>query len=142
MFQVGQKVWCAIYGEGVVEDIQHPSEGTYPVVARFDNTLGVSFTVSYTRDGKPYTAGNVTLFTYPVEIIKATTKPSIDWSHVNKYFNYLAMDADGNFYIYTDKPLQCDQQWTTNLPCALAIHFASFVPGTCDWKDSLVKRPE
>ena len=23
-----------------------------------------------------------------------------------------------------------------------AGHFASLVPGTCDWKDSLVKRPE
>ena len=31
MFKVNQKVWCAIYGAGVVTEILHASEGTYPV---------------------------------------------------------------------------------------------------------------
>ena len=142
MFQVGQKVWCAIYGEGVVEDIQHPSEGTYPVVARFDNTLGVSFTVSYTRDGKPYTAGNVTLFTYPVEIVKAITKPSIDWNHVSEDFQWLAMDEVGLHHLFAEKPRLITSEWATDGLYTYAEHFASFIHGTCNWKDSLVKRPE
>ena len=141
MFKVGQKVWCAIYGEGVVEDIQHPSEGTYPVVARFDNTLGVSFTVSYTRDGKPYTAGNVTLFTYPVEIVKAITKPSIDWSHVSPEYNYLAQDENGQGYLCGKNPHRMNTAWCMETPYTRATTFTSYEPGTCDWKDSLVKRP-
>ena len=38
MFKVGQKVWCAIYGAGVVEEILHTSEGVYPVVVRCKGT--------------------------------------------------------------------------------------------------------
>ena len=137
MFEVKQKVWCAIYGAGEVVEIQHASEGVYPVVVRFKGTR----LRAYTSDGKYSADGNVVLFPYPVEITKATTKPSIDWNHVNENFKWLAMDADGECYIYTDKPLRGNRHWTTNLPCTPAINFASFTPGTCDWQDSLVKRP-
>ena len=140
MFVKDQNVWCAIYGAGVVKRIRQEAEVDYPVVVVFNRNDDENV-VTYTSDGKYHVEGNVTLFTYPVEITKAVTKPSIDWSHVNENFKWLAMDADGTFHIYTDKPLQGNQQWTTNLPCTPAIHFASFVPGTCDWRDSLVKRP-
>ena len=136
MFKVNQKVWCAIYGAGVVEEIRQECGVTYPILVKFND-----LSLDYTADGRVYAEGNVTLYPHPVEIVKATVKPSIDWSHVNENFKWLAMDADGTFHIYTDKPLQGNQQWTTNLPCTPAIHFASFVPGTCDWRDSLVKRP-
>ena len=139
MFTEGQEVWCAIYGAGVVKRIRQESGVEYPVVAVFN--CNDERTVTYTIDGKYHDDGNVTLFPHPVEIVGATIKPSIDWSHVNAYFKYLAMNADGKYYIYTDKPLQGERQWTTNLPCTPAIHFASFTPGTCDWKDSLVERP-
>ena len=138
MFVKDQNVWCLIYGQGVVAEILHASEGTYPVEVKFND----DFPVLYTADGKFYNQGNITLYPHPVEIVKATIKPSIDWSHVNENFKWLAMDADGTFHIYTDKPLQGNRQWTTNLPCTPAVHFASFTPGTCDWRDSLVKRPD
>ena len=148
MFKKDQKVWCAICGAGVVAEVKDDSAvvaevkddravGSYNVIVKFTDELSNI----YTNDGKYFAAGNVTLFPHPIEIVKAVTKPSIDWSHVNVYFKWLAMDADGRFHLYTDKPLQGNQQWTTNLPCTPAIHFASFVPGTCNWKDSLVKRP-
>ena len=140
MFEKGQKVWCAIYGAGVVKRIRENKEVDYPVLVVFNRNDDENV-ITYTADGKYFAAGNVTLFPYPIEITKAATKPSIDWSHVNVHFKWLAMDADGKFHIYTDKPLQGNQQWTTNLPCTPAIHFDSFVPGTCNWKDSLVKRP-
>ena len=139
MFKVNQKVWCAIYGAGVVKRIRQDEEVDYPVVVVFNHNDD-EIVVTYTADGKYFAAGNVTLFPYPVEITKATTKPSIDWSHVNEHYKYLAMDADGKFYLYTGKPSQGSQQWGS-LPCTPATNFASFVPGTCDWKDSLVKRP-
>ena len=140
MFTEDQKVWCAIYGAGVVKRIRQEAGVAYPVVVVFNHNDDENTTI-YTADGKYHEAGNVTLFTYPIEITKAVTKPSIEWSHVNAHFKWLAMDADGKFHLYTDKPLQRNQQWTTNLPCTPAIHFASFTPGTCNWKDSLVKRP-
>ena len=140
MFTEGQEVWCAIYGAGIVKRIRQESGVEYPVVVVFNRNDDENV-VTYTNDGKYHNQGVVTLFPYPVEIVKAVTKPSIDWSHVSEDFQYLAMDADGTFHIYTDKPLQGNRQWTTNLPCTPAIHFTSFVPGTCDWRDSLVKRP-
>ena len=141
MFKVGQKVWCAIYGAGVVKRIRQEAEVDYTVVVVF-NRNDDEKVVTYTSDGKYYVEGNVMLFPYPVEIVKATTKPSIDWSHVNEDFKWLAMDADGESYLYTDKPQQGEQQWIARPRLAAATHFASFIHGTCDWKDSLVKRPE
>ena len=136
MFEVGQCVWDVLHGEGTVASIG--KNYTYPVIVKFTNNEECS----YTSDGKKYAENLIpALYAYPVEIVKAVTKPSIDWSHVNTHYKWLAMDADGKFHLYTDKPLQGNQQWTTNLPCTPAINFASFVPGTCDWKDSLVKRP-
>ena len=141
MFTEGQEVWCAIYGAGVVKRIRQESGVEYPVIVLVNSNTDDESVVTYTNDGKYHCTGNVTLFPYPVEIVKATTKPSIDWNHVNESFKWLAMDADGSSYIYADKPLLGNPQWTTNLPCTSATHFASFTPGTCDWKDSLVERP-
>ena len=141
MFKVGQKVWCAIYGAGVVTEIRQ-EEVDYPVVAVFNCNDERTATVTYTADGKYHEASNVTLFPYPVEITKAVTKPSINWSHVNENYKYLAMDEDGLNYLFTEEPVQAASGWTSNAPYIYAGHFASIVPGTCDWKDSLVKRPK
>ena len=138
MFKVNQKVWCIIFGAGVVTEILHASEGTYPVVVLFKDTL----LAAYTNDGKYHYEGNVTLFPYPVEIVKATTKPSIDWSHVSEDFNYLAMDSGGNGYLCGKNPHYDNTIWLMEAPYIPATAFASYVPGTCDWTDSLVKRPE
>lgn len=141
MFKKDQNVWCAIYGAGVVKRIRQEDGVDYPVVVVFNRNDDENV-VTYTADGKYHDEGNVTLFPYPIEITKAIVKPSINWSHIREDFKYLAMDSDGRYHLYTDKPLQGERQWTTNLLCTPAIHFASFVPGTCNWKDSLVKRPE
>ena len=140
MFTEGQKVWCAIFGAGIVKRIRQESGVEYPVVAVFN--CNDERIVTYTNDGKYHNEGNVTLFTYPIEITKAVTKPSIDWSHVNENFKWLAMDADGESYLYTDKPQQGEQQWIGRPRLAAATHFASFTPGTCNWRDALVERPD
>ena len=140
MFKKGQKVWCAIYGAGVVKRIRQDEGVDYPVVVVFnrnDDENGIT----YTADGKYHEAGNVTLFPHPVEIVKAVTKPSIDWSHVSEGFQYLAMDEIGLHHLFAEKPERSSAEWTTHALYIYAEHFASFVPGTCDWKDSLVKRP-
>ena len=140
MFKVNQNVWCAIYGAGVVKRIRQEAEVDYPVVVVFNRNDDENV-VTYTSDGKYHDEGNVTLFPYPIEITKAVTKPSIDWNHVSEDFKYLAMDADGECYIYSDKPSRGERQWVRSLRITVADHFASFTPGTCDWRDSLVERP-
>ena len=138
MFKEGQKVWCAIYGAGVVTEIQHASGGANPVEVKFNDDL----TRVYTSDGKYYDDSNIVLFPYPIEITKAVTKPSIDWGHVGEYFQYLAMDSGGNGYLCGKNPHYDNTIWLMEAPYIPATAFTSYVPGTCDWKDSLVKRPE
>ena len=141
MFEKDQKVWCAIYGAGVVARIRQESVD-YPVVVLFKSN-GDEKVITYTSDGKFHNQGNIVLFPYPVEIVKAITKPSIDWSHVNEVFQYLAMDEDGHHYLFIEEPEPGEEEgeWTAYDLYVLAEHFASFVQGTCDWRDSLVKRP-
>ena len=137
MFKVGQKVWCAIYGAGVVVEIHQEGVVKCPVEVRFNNER----TCVYTSDGKYYDDSNIVLFPYPIEITKAVTKPSIDWSHVSEDFQYLATDEDGSHHLFAEKPEPIVLEWAADALYIHAEHFASFTPGTCDWQDSLVKRP-
>lgn len=73
------------------------------------------------------------------------TKPSIDWSHVSKDFKWLAQDEDGVAYLYSEKPTKDGEEgrWTYEGGELREVSvFASFKPGTCDWEDSLVQRPD
>ena len=140
MFKANQKVWCAIYGAGVVARIRQESGVEYPVVAVFNcNDEKVA---TYTNDGKYHNEGNVTLYPHPIEIVKATIKPSIDWSHVSSEYNYLAQDANGDGYLCGKNPQRMSTTWGMETPYIRATAFTSYEPGTCDWCDSLVKRPE
>ena len=130
MFKVNQKVWCAIYGAGVVVEVQHASGGAYPVEVRFNN----GHTCIYASDGKYAADSGIVLFPYPVEIVKATIKPSIDWDHVSEDFQYLAMDSGGLHHLFVEKPepIAIVVEWTSHALYILAEHFASFTPGTCN----------
>ena len=141
MFKVNQKVWCAIFGEGVVKRIRQESGVKNPVVVVFNRNDDENV-VTYTNDGKYHVEGNVTLFPHPVEIVKSVTKPSIDWSHVSPEYNYLAQDENGDGYLCGKNPHRVDVIWSMETPYISATTFTSYVPGTCDWKDSLVKRPD
>ena len=139
MFEVGQKVWDVIRGEGVVIGVRTHA-CTYPVIVNFDS-MGV---FTYTKEGKEYEAHKKrSLYPYPVQIFKEITKPSIDWEHVHKDFKFLAKDIDGNAFLYWEKPvLVLSGGWQiTQGDCAEAHQFASYTSGTCDWQDSLVERP-
>ncbi len=100
MFKVNQKVWCANYGAGVVMEIRHASGGAYPVEVRFHSGR----TCVYTSDGKYCVDSSIVLFPYPVEIVKAAVKPSIDWSHVKDEYKWLSVDKDGRAYVYENEP--------------------------------------
>ena len=142
MFKVNQKVWCAIYGAGVVKRLRQESGVEYQVVVLFKNNGGEN-EITYTAEGKYHVEGNVTLFPYPVEIVKAISKPSIDWNHVKEDFRYLMMDERGQHWLTTNRPTipATPERWVCGGVAQSAGQFASLIPGTCDWRDSLVKRP-
>ena len=110
MFEKDQKVWCAIYGAGVVKRIRQQAEVDYPVLVVFNRNDDENV-ITYTLDGKYHVEGNATLFPHPVEIVKAVTKPSIDWSHVSPEYNYLAQDSSGQGYLCGKKPQRMDYAW-------------------------------
>ena len=141
MFTEGQTVWCLIYGQGVVTDVDSKrTEETYPVFVKFQNYGELH--ISYTLEGKFHSQGNITLFPYPVEIVKKVVKPCINWEHVDSKFKYLAEDPCGTASLYEEEPFTALNSWGIHGGEAVeAFMFASYVKGTCDWKESLVKRP-
>ena len=140
MFSKGQTVWCLIYGQGVVTDVDNErTKETHSVFVKFQNYDELH--ISYTMEGKFHNQGNITLFPYPVEVVKAITKPSIDWSHVSPEYNYLAQDENGEGYLCGKNPHRMGTAWSMEYPYIYADTFTSYIPGSCDWKDSLVKRP-
>ena len=67
------------------------------------------------------------------------TQPSVNWDHLRPDLVAIARDEDGNGYAYAKVPDVMDNGWWGE---GLSVsHFASYNPGTCDWRDSLVMRP-
>ena len=140
MFYVGQKVWCAMFGEGVVARISHKSV-RFPVVVNFGEPLERC----YSFDGKYMQLYDTqqTLFPYPVEIVKKLVKPSINWEHVRGEYKFLAQDSTGVAWLYSEEPTLGEDFWDVSMGLfALADTHTSYTPGTSDWKDSLVARPK
>lgn len=140
MFKVGQPVWCVMFGKGVVMEIL-TSEGRYPLAVEFPDTC----VEHYTLDGKYAVCAAQTLFPHPIEIVKKIVKPSINWDNVRDEYIFLAQDDMGNAWLYKEEPTIDDDDgyWDAALGnFALADTHASYTPGTCDWKDSLVARPK
>ena len=142
MFIENQTVWCAMFGKGVVARI-NPKGAKFPVVVNFGGLMERC----YSLEGKyeQLYATQPTLFPYPVEIAKKAEKPSIDWNHVVPKYKYLAEDSEGNAFLYEEEPYvatDASAWYTQSDEIVEANGFASYVKGTCDWKDSLIKRPE
>ena len=137
MFEFKQKVWCVMFGAGVVRNIL-TSDTRFPLVVEFNGKFEC-----YTLDGKYVLDTAQALFPHPVEVIKKITKPAINWDHVHSKFKYLAQDADGSAWLYAEKPqINPSSHWSVVLSNhTKADSHASYDPGTCDWKDSLVERP-
>ena len=145
MFTTGQEVWCLIYGHGVITEVDNKRfEDTYPVLAKFQNNNNLI--ISYTADGKFHNQGNITLFPHPVEVVKAVkaaTKPSIDWTQIKDEYKWLAVDVNKCAYVYENEPNNDGSAfWCSSSTTYFNVNgLVSYSRGTCDWKDSLVKRP-
>jgi hypothetical protein len=77
--------------------------------------------------------------------VKPVSKPSINWDHVHPDYKYLFTESDGSSYLVASEPTQSRTRWLIDIEDEDYITpeiFASFIPGDCDWKESLVQRPE
>ena len=138
MFKVGQPVWCVMFGKGVVVEILTNGD-RYPLAVEFPDIC----VEHYTLDGKYAVCAAQILFPHPIEITKKIVKPSINWEHVDSKFKYLAEDPCGSAFLYEEKPFIALTSWGIQGGEAVeAFMFASYAKGTCNWKESLVKRPE
>ena len=142
MFIENQTVWCAMFGKGVVARI-NPKGAKFPVVVNFGGLMERC----YSLEGKyeQLYATQPTLFPYPIEIVKKITKPSIDWDHVAPKYKYLSEDSGGIAFLYDEEPYVASDAsawYAQGDEVVEADGFASYTKGTCDWKDSLVKRPD
>jgi hypothetical protein len=81
---------------------------------------------------------------------KPVVKPSINWDHVSEKFVALAVDEDGTWVLYSGAPVADRDSFAYFGERALAVNFASFIPGSFipskdgvveNWRDSLVFRP-
>ena len=143
-FSVGQKVWCVLFGPGTVTEVNNRPIARYSDIAvRFVRN---NLVATFTPDGRPHAKADVCLFPYPVKVVRddEPKKPSINWEHVDEKFKWLATNMDGGPWLYECKPTTGDANlWLPSKGESFKISgLASYVPGTCDWEDSLVKRPE
>lgn len=69
------------------------------------------------------------------------SKPSIDWDHVHADITAMASDYYGDSYLYYRAPKEFVRDKWCGASNGFPEIFASFTPGTCNWKDSLVMRP-
>lgn len=72
------------------------------------------------------------------------TKPSIDWSHVSDNYKFLVKNMNGSCFLYENRPKPESEDWWSDSGGAYTgcSAFKSLDAGNCDWRDSLVKRPD
>lgn len=74
--------------------------------------------------------------------IKASVPDSIDWSHVNKKFNFMARDSKGKAFLYENMPTLGKTMWYELQRPVPAELFSSYKQGDVPWDESLVERPK
>lgn len=71
------------------------------------------------------------------------TKPNPPWEHLADWVQYVAREEDGSMCAFEEMPedyVETGEWDISGQSCCLKS--LNFDPGTCDWRDSLVKRPE
>jgi hypothetical protein len=69
------------------------------------------------------------------------TKPDPPWHILADWVQWVARDEDGEFWAFNEKPELGKSAWWDAYSWE-TLRTLKFDPGTCDWRDSLVERPE
>ena len=122
-FEAGKPIECMSYDYGIWRPCDNPSW----------DWSAYAYRVALTKP-----TGDWHSLDYRV----ALTKPSWDWSHVSDEINFLVRDSDGEVMGLTSRPYPDNRWWRFGGGVVIAAKYiASYEPGTCDWRDSLVVRP-
>lgn len=73
-FRKGNTVFCALFGEGVVEDVNEKEDDMFPITVYFESLKDSKL---YTKKGKWFTFSNVTLSQKPIQPIINEPLPSV-----------------------------------------------------------------
>jgi hypothetical protein len=78
----------------------------------------------------------------PLQRIRLT-QLAVNWNYIAEKWTCVARNKDGSICVHSREPKMHDGLWTTGVvgTTAAADVLAGVHPGTCDWKDSLVRRP-
>lgn len=80
----------------------------------------------------------------PLDIIAEWSEPvTFDWRQVPLCCNWIAMDSNGLWYAFDNKPNTAANHWTgSKCEYCITIHRYHYPKNfTGDWKDSLMQRP-
>jgi hypothetical protein len=75
------------------------------------------------------------------------TLDTIDWSQVADGWDWMARDENGKAFLFRSEPRIQSSAWAVDIGKAEGVGFArvtqsSYRQCTCDWPDSLLRRPE
>ena len=70
------------------------------------------------------------------------TKPQVPWEHMADWVQYVARDENGQIWAFDTVPTLGRRTWKYREGDTEDLKALKIDPGTCDWRDSLVKRPE
>src|SRR5574343_1962357 len=76
-FEVGQIVWCAIWGKGIVKSINNTDNPQYPIVVHFNPPAFGEYTI----DGRYFESGRITLSHTPIPEIVNQPLPEFNLSY-------------------------------------------------------------
>lgn len=95
--------------------------------------------VSWTKEGENTQSGNLDI----VGMWKAAPLVFLYWGEINREFNYIAKDRDGEWWAYAEKPkmddISYDSRGGTDSVSLRSLSNKIFPD--CDWYESLMERP-
>ena len=70
------------------------------------------------------------------------TQDTVPWEQIPKGLDWAARGASGRADVFEDEPHRLDAVWIGTRTSRIDHIHAGYQRGTCDWKDSLQRRPE
>ena len=71
------------------------------------------------------------------------TPDQVRWDVLPPLWQWYARNSDGNCYVFSSKPIFLDGEWRGSFSEVRLVYdgLGLFTPSTCDWRDSLQRRP-
>lgn len=150
IWEVGQRVFSAKNGWGVIEEI---NSDYFPIIVKFDND-SYQGEESYMSDGKEYKVDKYPTLSFtnyildkfsqdPKDATYEQIEPDFDWGCLPAWCNdWIAKDEDGAWYSYNGKPKLRSERYSPE-NAYVRIHYDYYPKNSdkIDWEESLFKNP-